>query len=327
MQSVNPMPSVNDARPKSSRWRRHLGELLIVAGGLAAINFIFVFKAFRQTYVVDPAGAAQLGSFVGGYVGSMFSLVAVFLLYSTLKNQRLTSEMEHFETKYFELIKMHRDNVAEIELQGESGRKVFVLLIRELRCALEIVQQIAEIKRYPQTLNQQQALQIAFHCLFFGTGPNSSRMLKRSLSTLDATFIDAVDRELSNTETKESVKKQRSFRHTPFEGHQSGLGHYYRHLYQMVRYVDQQTLMDDDEKYEHVKTIRVQLSTHEQALLLVNSLAPMGREWRRKGFILKYRMVQNITREFFDSSTELDTNSLFDRGYFEWEEFGGDEAA
>jgi len=67
-----------------------------------------------------------LGSFVGGYVGAIFALIGIVLLFSTLKSQRRASEQQNFENKYFELIKMHRDNVAEIELQGASGRKLFV---------------------------------------------------------------------------------------------------------------------------------------------------------------------------------------------------------
>ena len=86
----------------------------------------------------------------------------------------------------------------------------------------------------------------------------------------------------------------------------------------MIRYVDQQTLNID--KYEYVKTIRAQLSTHEQALLLVNSLTPIGQNWWKEDLIVRYRLVQNVPREFFDSATEVDTNKLFAPGYFEWQE-------
>ena len=86
----------------------------------------------------------------------------------------------------------------------------------------------------------------------------------------------------------------------------------------MVRYVDQQPLQID--KYEHVKTIRAQLSTHEQALLLINSLTSLGQNWWRLDLIRNYRLVQNIPRYFFDGSAELDLSTLFAPGYFEWEE-------
>jgi hypothetical protein len=211
---------------------------------------------------------------------------------------------------------MQRENVAEIDLQGTSGRRVFVLLIRELRYALEIVRRIA--KACNQELDARERLHVGYYCLFFGVGPNSSRMLKMSLSQFDPAFIEAVEKELNGAETKEKVKKERNLGYVPFEGHQSRLGHYYRHLYQMIQYVDQQSL--DINKYEYVKTIRAQLSTHEQALLLVNSLTPIGQNWWRNGLIVEYRLVQNIPREFFDPSTEFDTGALFKPGYFEWEE-------
>jgi hypothetical protein len=312
------MPKLHKDHPRRSWWREYRVEVLIVAGGLAAVNFIFIAKAFRQSHTVDPESAGQLGAFVGGYVGAMFALVGVVLLVRTLKTQRRASEQQNFETKYFELIKMHRDNVAELDLQKTSGRRLFVLLIRELRCVLAIVRRIAETSN--QQLTQQQALHVAFDCLFFGVGPNSSRMLRMSLSTFTATFVDAVEKELNEPETKKRTRIERKFGYIPFEGHQSRLGHYYRHLYQMVRYVDQQEL--DIDKYEYVKTIRAQLSTHEQALLLVNSLTPMGQDWWQKDLIVKYRLVQNLPRDFFDRSTELETSTLFKAGYFEWEEPG-----
>ncbi len=303
-------------------WPKYAVEVAIIVMGIAAVNAIFIAKAFRQSTTVNPESAAQLGSFVGGYVGAIFALIGVVLLVSTLRSQQRASALANFENKYFELLKMHRDNVAEIDIQGASGRKVFVLLLRELRCALDAVQGIATTPGHE--LTQQDTLYVAYYCLFFGAGPNSGRMLKLSLSTFNPAFIDAVEQELNKPEVQEDCRKAGKLGYVPFQGHQSHLGHYYRHLYQLVRYVDQQVL--DIDKYEYVKTIRAQLSTHEQALLLVNSLTPLGQNWWHEGLILKYRLVQNIPREFLDSATELDTNTLFKPGYFEWEEADRKEA-
>src|SRR5208337_2662 len=230
------------------------------------------------------------------------------------KEPGLASALQDFETKYFELIKMHRDNVAEIKIQRASGRRVFVLLLRELRFALKTIRGIAGT--HNQQLTKREILHVAYYCLFFGVGTNSSRMLKMSLSTFNAAFIDAVEAELDKGKMNKEIRSNLGY--VPFEGHQSHLGHYYRHLYQMIRYVDEQAINID--KYEYAKTIRAQLSTHEQALLLVNSLTPIGRNWWTKNLIVNYRLVQNIPREFFDSSTELDTSEEFKPGYFEWEE-------
>jgi hypothetical protein len=225
-------------------------------------------------------------------------------------------KQQDFINKYFELLKMHRDNVAEIELREERGRKVFVTLLRELRCIESIVRKTAATRE--QHLTNSEVMHLSYYCLFFGVGPNSSRMLKMSLPEFAKDFVDAVEETLNSDATKEEVRKSRGFGHVPFEGHQSRLGHYYRHLYQMVDYVHQQK--SDINKYQYVKTIRAQLSTHEQALLLVNSLTPIGKNWWTNSLITEYRIVQNIPREFFDSATELACEKLFKAGYFEWEE-------
>ena len=308
--------SPHQPTPGVSWLREHWIEILVLALGLVAMNLIFIAKAFRATDTVDPAGAGQLGDFVGGYIGTFFALASVVLLTSTLRNQRRSAQILNFEAKYFELLQLHRDNVAELEVQGVTGRKRFVVLIREFRSALEVTKRVA--KTHSQALTQRQLAHITYYCLFFGTGPNSSRMLLRSLADFETTFVADLGKELDDSETKQSAKDEKKLAYVPFEGHQSRLGHYYRHLYQAIRYVDQQTIKID--KYQYVKTIRAQLSNHEQALLLLNSLTPIGQNWWTQGYMLNYRMVQNMPREFFDSSTELDMSSLFPSGYFEWED-------
>ncbi|PTS95659.1 hypothetical protein DBR11_21000 [Pedobacter sp. HMWF019] len=64
-----------------------------------------------------------------------------------------------------------------------------------------------------------------------------------------------------------------------YGGHQFRLGHYYRHLYQTVKFVDRNNELSEQDKYSYVKILRGQLSTYEQALLFVNSLSALGLIW------------------------------------------------
>jgi len=301
---------------KPGWWKRNWIEMVIIICGLCIINLIFIAEAFRETNTIDSTTAAQLGNFVGGYIGTIFGLVSVVLLYSTLKAQREGSAIQGFETKYFELIKMHRDNVAEIGIGDDFGKKIFVMLIREFREILEIVRQIA-LKNSLELTNEELFI-ISYYALFFGVGPNSSRMLKTSLSGMEGKFIEELEETLNDEDNKKAVRNKRKFKYTPFEGHQSRLGHYYRHLYQIISYIDKQELKID--KYEYVKTVRAQLTTHEQALLYINSLTPIGRNWWTKGFIVRYRFVQNIPEGFFEKKKEIDFVSYFPDNYFEWQE-------
>lgn len=296
--------------------REYWVEILVLALGLVAINLVFIADAFRATDTLRPESAGLLGDFVGGYVGTFLALASVVLLSATFRSQRRSAQILNFEGKYFELLRLHRDNVAELEVQGVTGRKLFVVLIREYRSAAAIVRRLAEAKQ--QEISPKQIAHITYYCLFFGTGPNSSRMLRMSLPEYEKDFVEAVTQELDRSDIKDAVRAEKKLAYVPFEGHQSRLGHYYRHLYQAIRYVDDQKLAID--KYQYVKTIRAQLSNHEQALLLLNSMAPIGENWWRNGYVLRYRLVQNIPRDFFDREAELDLSTLFPEGYFEWNE-------
>lgn len=301
---------------KPNLFTKNLTEIVTIIGGLIAVNLIFFANAYTETNTVNPATAGQLGDFVGGYIGTIFALVSVVFLYSTLKNQREASTAEKFETKYFELIKMHRDNVAEIGIGDDCGKKIFVMMIREFREILKITRDVAAKKNH--YYNQKELFIISYYALFFGVGPNSSRMLKEALKDYDQSFVDEFEKTLNNDTTKNTVKSERKFKFIPFEGHQSRLGHYYRHLYQTVSYVNKQT--SDFDKYEYVKTVRAQLTTHEQALLFINCLTPIGKVWWDENLLLGYRFVKNIPYGFFDKDAEIDLALYFPTDYFEYQE-------
>lgn len=298
---------------------RHWVELSTALGGLIAMNLILLARAYWETDQVNPTTAGQLGDFVGGYIGTAFVLLSVVLLYRTLQAQRKSAQLQSFEARYFELIRLHRENVAEMRIGDAEGRRVFLPMLRELWAARQIVEDCASYAEI--SLTAAQKLHISYYCIFFGAGKGSSRMLKASLPGYDANFLDQLDEHLRDENIREGVRENSNLAYVPFEGHQARLGHYFRHLYQAVKYVNRQTLEIDH--YEYVKTIRAQLSTHEQALLLINSLSPFGTVWWKDGLMLKYRMVKNIPQHFISPAVGIDFQTLFPPGYFEWEESEG----
>ncbi len=305
--------------------RYWLLEIFVGLIGFGAMNLIFFSKAFNGNGGIEREAAGHLGDFVGGYVGTFFSLIGVVFLLRTLNSQKNSATRQSFENKYYEMLKLHRDNVSEIQIGGAIGRRAFVMMIREYRCILEVIEEVLTLEALHIDKLQKQT--IAYYVLFFGVGPNSSRMLEAALSQYPRGFVKRLESCLNNELKKQTVKSVRKFSYTPFEGHQSRLGHYYRHLFQLIKFVDDQK-MKMSEKYECVKTVRAQFSTHEQALLLLNCLTPFGRRWlptgkEDDGFLLKYKLVKNIPRYFFDPETEFEFSELpikFPDKYFEWEE-------
>jgi hypothetical protein len=119
---------------------------------------------------------------------------------------------------------------------------------------------------------------------------------------------------LFNQSFPEKYPAGRPFKY--YGGHQFKLGHYYRHLFQTVRYIDQQEVFCYREKYEYAKTLRAQLSTPEQYLLFFNSLSISGRQWEFahiKGksqnlncyLITKYNLIKNVPDLFFQDLIQI----------------------
>ena len=313
---LSKLPGKYETYKKPSFINRYWIQLLTIIFGIVLMNSIFLFEKYRDSIEIKTEDFGQVGDFIGGYVGTLFALVSILFLYSTLKDQRESSETEKFENKYFALIELHRNNVSEIGIGKDFGKKIFVLLIREFRVIHSVVKELStELKIH---YSKPDLCRIAYITLFFGVGPNSSRMLKAALRKFDDKLVNQLEFVLSRREFKNKIRSQRGFRFTPFEGHQPRLGHYYRHLYQSITYVDNQKI--DIDKYGYIKTIRAQLTTHEQALLFINCLTEMGENWWKKDLLIRYRFVKNIPKDFFDTTNEIDLDSYFPIDYFEWQE-------
>lgn len=302
---------------KEDNWfKRNIIEISILIIGLILISLTFCAKVYTETETINIEGAAQFGDFVGGFIGTIFTLFSIVLLYSTLKEQRISSSIDKFETKFFELMHIHRLNVEEMNLKSHNGKKIFVMLIREFREAHKVVKDLNSSEE--TKLTDKDLFKISYYILFFGYGPNSTRILNSKLKHfIDQNLIDKMENNLNNTDFKEFLKNERKLDYTPFEGHQSRLGHYYRHLFQTIIFVNSQKL--NINKYEYVKMLRSQLSIHEQALLFINSLTDLGDDWWSSKLIVDYEFVKNIPEQFFDTQNELDYIEEFPKGYFEWE--------
>ena len=272
---------------------------------------------------------SSYGTLIGGILGALFSLAGIFLLIATLESQEKAIGLQEnnyrnqlFESKFFDLIKMHRDNSVEINIKDRFGKKVFLIMQREFyQCKLIV-------DAYNETLtdkiSEKEIINIAYLSFFFGAvGETSEKILKERLKEygLHTTHIIKMFKK-----SQKGVKENKKFSYKPFEGHQSRLGHYFRHLYQTVKYVDEQprNFLSYKNKYSYLKILRAQLSTQEQAFLFFNSLSDLGKAWEKKEgltdnqkLITKYNLIKNIPTGY--------THGINVRDYYPEVIFEGDQ--
>lgn len=294
--------------------------IVLCFGGITAVGLLPTYGGRH----FDAAKLGMFGDFVGGYFGPILTLGGIFFVILTLREQRQTTVADGIaqaeqalENHYYQLLRLHRNNVAEMKIDERfTGRKVFVKILDELQTTMNLVRRTLE-KENGNRLSYQQQVQLAFYCVFFGTGRNSSPQLRGALQAVNADFSDdfsaALEREFSQYEHMVG--------HSICSGHQIRLGHYYRHLFQTVSFVHRNFAPDVRSRY--MKTIRAQLSTQEQALLLANSLTGLGWDWWTECFLEDYGLVKNLPKGFVESYYNLDAGALFHNGYFEWQQSKG----
>jgi hypothetical protein len=321
---------------------------------------------------------SNIGGFVGGVAGALFSLSGVFLLFLTLRNQNESAERDKIEARFFELIRIHRDNIQEILYRNgrgnttiSQGRKVFKNVYDQILEASQLAQIIFKYIEpkdclRPEALSQLSQAQVkeyasiclSYSIVFFGVAKDNDnstlnalkedfkedfaiRMIsffrlvpaeyeladrKKWREILSGNLISkAIFDYISDDNSLKDIKagnrfligatalennfqfydllQRKGIYFKRFGGHQYQLGHYFRHLFQTVRYIDKQTLISYTEKYDYIKTLRAQLSNYEQYVFFYNSISSIGREWefsylnplQGEGLMIsKYNFIKNI---------------------------------
>lgn len=277
----------------------------LIAGGLLAM-FGFAGLFLRKTAAplsLDASIATNVfgdyGVLVGGVAGSLFTLATVLLLIASLREQQRNFAIIQIENRFFEMVKIHRDNSASVAIKDREGKKIFITLLREFDACFEAVMQVA----FPSGFDDLEGLNIAYLCFYYGAVGKASQKILRH--RLEKRYGDRYVAELFTAFASEQARlnSDKDFPYTPFDGHQSRLGHYFRHLFQAVRYIDEQPeeLVPAKNKYGYIKLLRAQLSTQEQALFLLNSLSDLGARWRepssadpRQDLVTHYNLIKNI---------------------------------
>jgi hypothetical protein len=121
--------------------RLKLAFILTVIGFSIIAFFCYKIYCFDDLISKDGklvlSNTGLIGDFIGGFAGTIFSIVGVVLLFETLALQRIESSdskdvfiKQQFENTFFELLKLHKENLASFKTfdilgNEKCGRKFF----------------------------------------------------------------------------------------------------------------------------------------------------------------------------------------------------------
>lgn len=315
----------------------------------------------RSSSQFDFTDKGQIGDTIGGIMGPFIAIAASILTFFAFwvqlkanEQQRYDIRIERFENKYYELIKLHRLNVEEIDIDGRvKGRKAFPQMISELRQIKNLILHETGVDYLlsdeGEDENNAKVLNLAYKIFFFGINYGSRIQIDHFLNGREKDIYNKVQPLLKDIQgsykeyrADNTVNSNGMFEYSldkdiqdnwstlvvdylPFEGRVSWLGHYYRLLFQTVSFIDDQptSFISDNQKIEYLKMLRAQLSNEEQALLYYNAQSDFGNPWIEKHFFTKYFMLKNLPVGLIDMGLHphilIGIANDKNEYYFEWD--------
>lgn len=232
----------------------------------------FIFKGsyeftFKDNISEEKIG--QFGDFIGGVIGTLFSLVGVILFYIALKEQR-----EDFKTNQ-EALKMQLDafeqQIKEFELQREElteTRKIF--------------------EQQTKTMKSQQ-FESNFYSLLNVFIAIQENFLNKGLFTQ---IIDEIKSKIPITDYTSCYNNINSEYLNTYLANRADLAKYFMTLYRLFKIIEESPNLADSEKIYYHKILRSQINKDELLVLYYNYHSEFGK--KPVPIALKYEYFKHL---------------------------------
>lgn len=236
-------------------------RLFGVSMALAILLIFFPYDALDGMkllgFNLDTKDYNNLGDFIGGIAATYFSGIAVYLLYLTYNSQKAELGVTR---RLLHQQQFETALFSMIDIHTENVRSVGITTFSE---------------------SDNKLVTVSGRAAF----PHFYQMYKTTF------YISKADD--SDLESIEFIKDTYS---DFYRKHQSQLGHYFRTLYHIIKYISSSdAIMKEADRKIFIGIVRAQLSSDELLLLFYNCLSEYGRKF--KPLIEKHEMLQNMPQK------------------------------
>jgi len=239
--------------------------ILIVVGlavGLLLIVTLIYWLNFAQyTLSKNTDDWGQFGAYIGGVAGVFLTLLTIILLIITLYSQNRNATISQFESSFFELLRLHKEitdricGTVDISIIYESGGNEFKGLMYFEKLSKEIHKKFDD---------------------------NPDNILEQLVNPIE--FKNILE---DKTAMQEIID---SFYNELYHGRESELGHYFRSLYHLVKFVND-SLIGNKKRY--IDLIQAYLTDAELHCTFYNGIAIYGRKHFQR-LLDDYSFLENI---------------------------------
>lgn len=276
---------------------RFAAALLLV---LIPLLVVYLWQESISTAIpIDDGKFGTFGDFVGGVLGSIWSLCGVILFYLALKEQR-----KDFSNNNQALLKQ----IDALEMQG-----------REFKLQRNEMELTRNVSREQSKTIRSQRLDATYFSLIdlynkSLASLNSEDVNGNYFKSLRASFVRS--EVLKNNPKEKFILSKASYLDIYFLRKEE-LSHYFKIIYRIIKVVDQAEI-EDIEKFRYIKILRSQLSENEMLALYYNSHSDFGGDLYK--LILKYNLLKHLPciskvefHQYVQPSSELNLKDDIER--------------
>ncbi|RZF58572.1 putative phage abortive infection protein [Sphingobacterium corticibacterium] len=257
-----------------------IGGLIFIF--LAVIAFV-IFSDWSFSLSLNEEKVGQFGDFVGGTVGTIFSLAGVILFYIALREQRsdikINQRSANLQTEALQ------KQIEEFEKQKEELELTRKVYENQLKSMAE-QEKTMKIQQFDSTFYALLNVYISIKNELNKKDNNRNFFKERYLELRDASLALPFDSPLQshNTITENYLKVFFLFK--------GELSHYFKTIYRLIKIVDSNILLDEKQKKFYCKILRAQLDDYETQILYYNFHCTYGE--KSKVLMYKYNMLKHL---------------------------------
>lgn len=281
---------------------RHISEkvavLFMIIGVLIILLSLGVSFVNNQQYFTVELSLGEFGEFIGGFVGSLWSLAGILLFYSTLVYQReeLTEQKDILVKQTDAMISQSKELERQNDtLQKQKQEETFFHL---LRFHIDLVETLTfESNDIDIQSGKMQKQQVKGRNTFGEFYNVFKRFYSKYLEHLSDAGVD-----------EDSLKGVIETSYTSFFAEfRYELGHYFRNIVNLLLFIDR---ANEKDKHFFLSILFSQISVYEMSLIFFHGLTSENNEL--KIFIEKYALMQDL---YQDDLIKLNINLYNDSAY------------
>lgn len=242
---------------------------LVLVFGVASLISLILLNIYANNNLDKGESFGQFGDFLGGVLNPIFTLMTFFGVIVTIALQKI--ELRAAREEY----KKSAD-----ALSTQAIENTFFNM-------LDLHHGIVEKLSFPSTAFAFDGTKLSGHAAqliqYFS--------LKGAEANGAASFSSLLMIIKENSDTIKDTHEIYKF----FQNEHNYLfGHYFRNLYQIMKFIDSSKSIDFAEKKKYMSILRAQLSTNETTVLYLNCLDHMVDDGKFRTLLITYQMLEHM---------------------------------